>query len=61
MKAQNNLFELADLITCITCVYTHAQKAFNFELRFFKKSKGDIETKIKFIYHVEKTKLGNPL
>ena len=52
------LFRGQRTLYCASCVPTQAEKAFNFEIWFFEKSIGDIETKI---YHVEKTKLGNPL
>ena len=42
------------------CSYACA-KGFQLWTLTFKKCKGGIETKIKFICHVEKTKLGNPL
>ena len=44
------------------CSHTCANwKAFNLELWLFKRCQGGIETKIKFIFHVEKEKSGNPL
>ena len=61
METWNNFFWPVDLVLCIACVPMHVQKAFNFELWFYKKSKGGIETRIKFISMYRKTKLGNPL
>ena len=43
-----------DLVPCIICVPTPAQKAFNFELWLFKKCKGSTGTKFLFFFHVEK-------
>ena len=46
-RHKTTFFRLVDLVPCITCVPTHAQKALNFELWLFKKCKGGIETRIK--------------
>ena len=37
-KAQSNFFRPADLVSCMSCVSTHAQKAFKFEHWHFTKA-----------------------